>query len=202
MSGIVATRLRRRYGLAAFLCLAACTPALHSALTRDGCAVFDDIATQEMLLTACTASGPRSFAALKPEGQRLYVLSYGPAKENPDSGCTVRVASGGALLDRRHFAEHYEAERKAKADRGASYFDFYFPKIGRRALVEPGGFGPGGGGYSIIFTTSDGCCDVKVEQGGLLSDDDNALVDLHKLARSLSDAYDHALQKANLSPSR
>lgn len=157
------------------------------------CAVFDEIGIEQGLSAECTHSGHHFFERMFTEDQRVYALIYGVTKDKPEFGCTVRVSDGETLLDSKQFSKRYVTERREKADRGESYFDFYFPKIGKRAFVEATSFGPGGGGLSLTFTTSDGCCDVKVEQSGLLSGQEKSAFDLHKLAKTLSDAYDHKI---------
>ena len=158
--------------------------------SQDTYPVLDELPIREMLIKDCVATGARFFQVQTSHNYKLYLLIYGKTQDKPEFACTVRVSAGGSLLEARTYSEQFAAARREKADRGPDYFAFHFPPIGRRAILEATGFGPGGGGYSLTFTTHDGCLDIQVGQSGQLSGQAKPKVDLHSLASALSKAYD------------
>ena len=77
------------------------------------------------------------------------------------------VTAGGRLLD----VDAYQRRRtrfERKPGRTAESLAGEFPSIGRRAQRELLGFGPGGAGFGLTFTTTDGRFDVRVRVSNLL----------------------------------
>lgn len=154
--------------------------------------------TKELIAANCNCTVPFNFIATEKDGHKIYGADF--QVPNRDGGnyyfCTIKIASAGDLLDPEVYLRAYEREKKEKHDRGKKYFSYYFPAIGKRAILYIDGFGPGGGGYSLIFTTSDDRFDVSVSLSMLLSDEtDEPEVDLHKLAKHISDLYDQKVQQ-------
>ena len=158
--------------------------------SQDAYSVLDELPIREILIKGCVAPGAKFFQFQASPGYKIYLLTYGKSQDNPEFGCTVRVSAAGSLLDAKTYSEQFAAARQEKADRGPDYFAFHFPPIGRRAMLEATGFGPGGGGYSLTFTTHDGCLDIQLGQSGQISGQVKPKVDLHGLATALSKAYD------------
>jgi hypothetical protein len=109
----------------------------------------------------------------------------------------VTVAPAGRLLSakeiervRKEVSEHDAQQPDPKLRFGESLF----PSIGKRALA---GFaiGPGGGGYSIVFTTSDGRWDIDVSAGNKMKEGmEQPGLDVDRLAQETCDLYDRAVR--------
>ena len=160
--------------------------------------LFDDLITKETITANCNCTVPFKFIATEKDGNKIYSADF--QVPNRDAGnyyfCTIRIARAGDLLDPEVYLRAYEREKKEKHDRGKKYFSYYFPAIGKRALLYIDGFGPGGGGYSLVFTTSDERFDVSIRNSMLLSDETGELeVDIHKLAEHISAGYDRRTRK-------
>jgi hypothetical protein len=109
--------------------------------------------------------------------------------------CTVTVAPSGRLLTPKDI----ERVRKRVVEYDARVSEpelrcgnMMFPSIGKRALLSLV-ISPGGGGDSVVFTTSDGRLDVCVSQSNRLKDGiEEPGVDGGRIASELSDQYDKA----------
>ncbi len=160
--------------------------------------VFDGLITKESIAANCNCTVPFNFITTEKDGHKIYNADF--QVPNRDAGnyyfCTITIAGAGDLLDPEAYLRAYEREKKEKHDRGKEYFSYYFPAIGKRAILYIDGFGPGGGGYSLMFMTSDDRFDVSVRLSMRLSDETSELeMDIHKLAEYISAGYDRRTRK-------
>lgn len=158
--------------------------------------VFDGLITKEFIAANTTSAVPFVFSLLEKGDRKVYIADYQVSHRDTRNYyfCTITVAGAGKLLDPKVYREAYARERKEKADRGEKYFAVTFPVIGKRAWRRIDGFGPGGGGYSLTFTTADNRYDVSVSLSMRLSDEhDEPEVDIHQLAKRIADLYDETI---------
>lgn len=168
-----------------------------------GICIFDDLVTKELITSGCKTSIPSKFTTANIEVGKVYsiIFQFSGRRRDDYFMCTVTIAHSGKLLDPQRYEELYQAEKQEAFKRGKEYYDFYFPRIGKRALIDDIRFGPGGGGFSLTFTTSDECYDVRVEQSELLSIGiDEPKIDIHKIAKKISELYDKKVQNKAHSP--
>lgn len=159
-------------------------------------AAFDSLITKELITVNTTGAVPFVFSTLRKGDRKVYGADYQVSRRDSKNYyfCTITIAGAGKLLDPKVYGEAYARERKEKADRGEKYFAVTFPAIGKRAWRRIDGFGPGGGGYSLTFTTVDNRYDVSVRLSmRLANEQDEPEVNIHKLAKRIADLYDQKI---------
>ncbi len=169
--------------------------AAYSCSKSDAFRPFDTIVTEDLVRNACKHDVPPfSFGVKQADGQRVYGVAsnFGPEHPECNAYVTVTVCKAGKLLDVTEYEKSKTEikERDMKNPDDMRLEPFLLPDIGKRAMA---GFalGPGGGGDWLIFTTSDGRYDVKVEQGNRLSEGvQGPTVLCDKIARDICTAYD------------
>ncbi|MBN1919069.1 MAG: hypothetical protein JW889_14280 [Verrucomicrobia bacterium] len=134
--------------------------------------MFDSIVTENLIRHGCENEVPFEFGTSESPGERCYSAGFvfGPDYPNSHAYVSVTVARAGKLLDLR---EYHRFKRKVRMEDKDQPHDMQwgsslFPDIGRRAMVGLV-LSPNGGGDAVVFTTSDGRFDIKVEQGNHLA---------------------------------
>jgi hypothetical protein len=160
------------------LCLAAASFALLSAsplsaaelpIHETELAVFDDIITRAEMARGLEREIPFSFDVHEENEARLYVGVFEFPRMRPREHYVFSavVARAGVLLDVREY-ERRRAEFERQPNVSEDALRAEFPAIGKRAQRNIFGFGPGGAGYGLTFTTSDGTFDVRIAVSNLL----------------------------------
>ena len=113
---------------------------------------------------------PFSFEVLEEDGARIYAAEVAFARTSPRQHylCSVMVTAGGRLLDVDAYQRRrtrFERERGRTAESLAGQF----PSIGRRAQREFLGFGPGGAGFGLTFTTTGRTKAKRLREVGLIA---------------------------------
>jgi len=138
-------------------------------IQKTGLAVFDDIITRAEMARGLEREVPFSFDVHEENQTRVYAAAYEFPRTHPREHYVFLavVAPAGVLLDvREHEQRRAEFERQPNV--GEDVLRTEFPAIGKRAQRNIFGFGPGGGGYGLTFTTSDGIFDVRIAVSNLL----------------------------------
>jgi len=151
------------------LLFASSPPAAELPVSKAGLAVFDDIITRTEMARGFKRAIPFSFNVHEETNTRLYVGVYEFRRMSPKEHYVFSavVALAGVLLDVREY-ERRRAEFERQPDLNEDALRAEFPAIGKRAMRNIFGFGPGGAGYGLTFTTSDERFDVRIAVSNLL----------------------------------
>jgi len=162
--------MRLYLAAASFALFCASAPsAAELPIHKTGLAVFDDIITRAEMARGLEKEIPFSFDVYEENEARIYASAFEFPRTRPREHYvfSVIVARAGMLLDvREHEQRRAEFERQPNASEDALRAEF--PAIGKRAQRNIFGFGPGGAGYGLTFTTSDGTFDVRIAVSNLL----------------------------------
>ena len=110
------------------------------------------------------------------------------AKKEDYYVCAITIDKGGSRLSAREYERNRARDAKKYGEEG---LELWYPKIGRRAELFVTGFAPRGGGYTLVFTTTDGRYDVGVAVGDSMSGRlKGPAFDEHLAARKIAQAYD------------
>jgi len=157
-------------------------------------ASLDSIITEELVRSGCKNALPFSFTTEHTIGRRTYHADFEFGPEHPECSTfvTITICRVGKLLDPAEYEttkkQVREKDKKNPPDRQLE--PLMFPAIGKRAMVGLV-LGPGGGGDWLVFTTSDGRFDIKVEQGNRWSEGvEGPIVLCDRIARDICSKYD------------
>ena len=155
---------------------------------------FDKRITPRLIASVCGKDVPFSFSSVRRWTEVEYRVLFTFKTDDPEisASITIVVAPAGRYLKpseyEREKAKTIESDRKEPPE--MRWTPDLFPEIGRRARVGLA-LGPGGGGDTTIFTTSDGWFDVSVSQSNRLKEGIAVPdLDMRKLTRMISDLYD------------
>lgn len=155
---------------------------------------FDSIITKKFIRGQCEQSVTFTLQKMLDDGRFNATAAFEIAPGEPEFVCRldITVAPHGVLLDPDAYEQARAKLRASDAELPAERHmeAMIFPDIGKRAML---GFalGPGGGGTTVLFTTSDEKYDVAVDysQRGREGLPDPGL-DRLEVARTVSRAYD------------
>jgi len=167
---------------------------VSSCSNRDAFSSFDSIVTEKLIRTNCKLEVPFAFTDERSSVLRKISANFlfGEQCSECNTYIAVRIATAGELLDQTEYELHRNQVKEADSDRPADMRmeSFLFPNIGRRAMASVV-LSPNGGGYTLVFTTSNGRFDVEIEQSSRLEKDVHGPeVDVDKIAITISDSYD------------
>ena len=154
---------------------------------------FDDLITRELVTAGFKRPIRFSFKTFEHEKARVYESAYQLRQRRPAEHyiCLIGVAPSGALLDPQEYDRRLSEVEQQAASRHGEYLSEELPSIGKRAMRQFFGFGPGGAAYGLTFTTSDGKFDIRITISNLLPKGvKDPGFDLLKTARQISLRYD------------
>ena len=129
--------------------------------------------------------------------KRMYIGEYAFKKtaSGQHAMLVVAIAPGGSLLSDEAYRRRVDAVQQEQQTRQPGYAEYELPSYGKRALRRFLGFGPGGAGYGLVFTTSDGRYDVEVAVSSLLPmGTDTPEMDIDAIAGGIARRYDQSLR--------
>ncbi len=158
-------------------------------------AQWDRIVVPAVFMVGLTGPASLDFERQHEDGVYLYVSSQ-DLPEGTDAHdhnlCSVAVGPAGRFLT-EEAVETFRARLVADETVSEVQVASQLPDIGRRAMVDAVGFGPGGAAYGLTFTTSDGRYDVRVTVSNRLPEGvDGVAFDPEAVARQVSQRYDAA----------
>ena len=191
--------MRLYLAAASFALLCASLPsAAELPIHKTELAVFDDIITRAEMARGLEREIPFSFDVHEENNARVYVGAFEFPRMRPREHYVFSavVARAGALLDvREHEQRRAEFERQPNVSEDTLREEF--PAIGKRAQRNIFGFGPGGAGYGLTFTTSDGTFDVRIAVSNLLpSSVETPHFRVFETAQRISHLYDARISRS------
>jgi hypothetical protein len=154
---------------------------------------FDNLITRELVTAGFKRPIRFSFKTFEHEKTRIYESAYQLKQKRSGDHyiCLIGVAPSGVLLDPEEYDRRRAEVEQEAASRSGEYLSEELPSIGKRAMRQFFGFGPGGAAYGLTFTTSDGKFDVRITISNLLSNGvKDPGFDVLKTARQISLRYD------------
>lgn len=155
---------------------------------------FDKLITRELVAAGFKQTIQFSFKVSESEKTRVYESAYQFKQRSPEEHytCSISVAPAGVLLDPHEYERRRADAGQRAANRRGEYLSEEFPSIGKRALRQVFGAGPGGAAYGLTFTTSDGKFDIRIMVSNLLPEGvKDPDFDILKTAQNISRLYEH-----------
>ena len=179
------------------VCLIACSRQPSRTVTPHE---FDSLVSKELMSSFARDPMKATFSIADTYEGHQYLLLFDLARATDDIFTLSRIVvmPGGSRLSTEAIAEYKKKISEFEGRSGKKVFSDLissYPKVGSQSL--PVFFAsPNGGGWGIVFTTSDGRFDISVtEDSHLYLDMKSPGMDIVGLAKAISEKYDQRVQK-------